>query len=74
MPRLKQSNPAFVKMKRLLVGYGLNAPKLAPILGVSEPTAKKRIDQPETLSLRDLDRINRLGHIPLEEIKSALCR
>ena len=74
MPRLKQSDPAFVKMKRLLLGYELNAARLASVLGVSEPTAKKRLDNPETLSLRDLDRINRFGHIPIEEIKSALCR
>jgi len=74
MPYLKQKEPPFVKMGRLLMGYGLTGNKLAAILEVSPPTGKKRLDQPETLTLHDLDRINRFAHIPLEEIKEAIQR
>lgn len=74
MPYIKKKDPPFARMGRLLRGYGFSAPKLAEILDVSRPTAKKRLDQPEMLTLRDLDLINRFGHVPLEEIREAMQR
>ena len=72
MPRLRQPDHPYAKMRRLLVGYGLSASNLAVILNVSEPTARKRLDRPELLTLSDLDRISRYGHIPIEEIRSSI--
>ena len=74
MPYIKKPDPPYARMTRLLRGYGLNGPKLAQILGVTPPTGNKRLEQPVTLTIGDLDRINRLGHIPMEEIREAICR
>lgn len=75
MPYTKPLLPQpWEKMHRLLVGYGLTGPKLAEILGVSRPTAKARIDAPGKLTLEELDRISRMGHIPMEEIREAWTR
>ena len=74
MPYIKQQKQDFDKMARLLLGYGLTARKLAVVLGVSEPTAKKRLDRPDTLTLGELDRINRFAHVPYDEIRSAVSR
>ena len=74
MPYVKRAEKPYAKMSRLLLGYGLNAARLAPILDVSEPTARKRLDRPELLTLNDLDRINRYGHVPIDEIKMAIVR
>lgn len=74
MPYLKRPDPPYMKMARLLKGYGFNGPKLADVLGCSAPTARARLDAPELLTLADLDRINRFGHIPIEEIREAIVR
>lgn len=74
MPYIKEREEPFARMRRLLLGYGFSGPKLAAILDVSAPTAKRRLEQPETITLRDLDRINRFGHIPLEELREAVQR
>ena len=74
MPYIKKKEPPFAKMGRLITGYGLNAPRLAELLDVSRQTAKRRLENPETLTLQDLDRINRLGHVPIEEIRDAIQR
>lgn len=66
--------PPFSRMGRLLKGYGLTAAKLAEILEVSTPTARQRLAEPERLTLGDLDRINRAGHIPMEELREAITR
>ena len=72
MPTIRKPVQPHDKMRRLLIGYGLNAVRLAAVLKVSEPTARKRLDRPELLTLSDLDRISRFGHIPIEEIRSAI--
>lgn len=71
---LKKKEPPFVSMQRLLLGYGLKASKLANVLQVSEPTAKKKLDDPKRFTLDDLDRINRFGHVPIEELREAVSR
>ena len=72
MPYIRKPDQPFSRMRRLLVGYELSASKLAVILNVSEPTARKRLDRPELLTLSDLNKISRFGHIPIEEIRSAI--
>lgn len=62
------------RMHRLLTGYGLTGPKLAEILGVSRPTARNRLDEPGKLTLEDLDKIARYGHIPLDELRECIGR
>ena len=74
MPYVKKPDPPYVKMTRLLKGYGLNGTKLAGLLGVSQPTGSRRLERPELLTLGDLDRINRFGHIPIEELREAIQR
>lgn len=74
MPRVRQSEIPFSKMRRLLLGYELNGPKLGAILGCSPKTAKARLDNPETLTLADLHNINVKGHVPIDEIKGAMAR
>lgn len=65
---------AHEKSRRLLKGYDLNAPKLAVILGCSEPTARKKINDPGLLNGNEWLRINRVGKIPIEEIKEVILR
>lgn len=73
MPYTKPLNPPrHERMTRLLRGYGFNAPKLAEVLNVSAPTARQRLEDPSRITLGDLDRINRFGHVPMEEIREAI--
>lgn len=72
MPYTKPLTPQpWARMHRLLVGYGMTGPKLAEILGISRPTARGRLDEPGRLTLEDLDRISRRGHIPWNELLDA---
>ena len=63
--------PDFVKIQRVIRGYGLNAPAIAEMIDVSAPTARKRLEHPELFSLSDLKRISQRGHIPWEELHAA---
>lgn len=74
MPYVKKPDPPFARMTRLLKGYGLNGPGMARVLGVSHPTGKRRLENPQELTIGDLDRLNRFGHIPLEELREAISR
>lgn len=75
MPYTKPLTTApFARMTRLLKGYNMNGVTLGKVLGCSAPTARGKIDNPERLTLGDLDKLRRVGHIPLEEIKEALVR
>ena len=73
MPYIKKEQP-FEKMTRLLKGYDFNGPKMAKVLGVSAVTGKRRLDHPGELTLEDLDRISRYGHVPIEKLREALAR
>lgn len=73
MPYIKSlTTLRYARMKRLLQGYELTAPKLAKVLNVSYPTARQRLMDPSRLTLGELDRINRFGHIPMDEIREAI--
>lgn len=71
MPRLKQTEP-FAEVSRLLRGYGISAAALAGLLGVSEPTARKKLREPDTLTLSDLRKIARGTGAPADEIRGAI--
>ena len=70
--RLKAPQQPFIKLRRLLLSYELNAPRLAAVLGCSVPTARHRINDPGSLTMAELSKINRFGHVPIEEIRDAV--
>ena len=74
MPYVPKKQPPFSRMARLLRGYGFNGNNLCDILSVSPPTARAKIEDPTRLTLGDLDKLRRSGHIPWDEIKEALVR
>lgn len=74
MPYIKRREVPFAKVKRLLLGYELDATALADVLGVSYNTARARLDRPETMTLADLDRVCKAGHVPMEEIRAAIIK
>ena len=70
MPHLKDTTPP---MTHLLQKYGYTSgAKLARVLTISVPTAIKRLHDPELLTVEDLHRLNRFGHIPIDEIRGCL--
>ena len=73
MPYLKPREPEQAKIRRLLLGYGVGASRLADILSVSEKTARSRLNNPGTITLEELHRISRSAHIPADEIREAIC-
>ena len=72
MPRLKQTDPPFWDLRRLLLGYELTGYSLGDILGASHVTARRRIDHPEELTLRELSLICRRAHIPADVLRDAI--
>ena len=71
MPRLKNAEP-FGEVGRLLRGYDLSAAALAGLLGVSEPTARRRLREPESFTLSELRKIARGTDVPADEIREAI--
>ena len=72
MPYIKPRAKPFEQMNRLLLGYGLNGVKLSRIIGTSQPTAKKKLDNPSLLTLAEIDLIHRNAHIPYDELREAI--
>lgn len=72
MPRLKERQTPFAKVTRLIKGYGFNGSNLEPILGYSAKTNRKKIEDPRELTLGDLEKICKNGHIPIDEIREAI--
>ena len=72
MPRLKERTTPFAKVTRLIKGYGFNGSNLEPILGYSAKTNRKKIEDPRELTLGDLEKICKNGHIPIDEIREAI--
>ena len=60
------------KSKRLLKGYEITAKKMASILVCSEPTARKKLNNPGLLSGDDWLKIVRRGHIPIDEVRTVI--
>jgi len=74
MPYIKKAEPPFVRVARLLKGYGLQGKALAAVLGCSPPTARSRLEKPETLTLAELAMISSRGHVPMDEIRDAIIK
>ncbi len=74
MPRIKTPEIPFERVKRLIVGYGLNSPALAEVLGCSVPTARARLNRPELFTLGELELVCRKGHVPMDEIRAAIMK
>ena len=71
MPHIPKKEPHDA-MGRLLRGYQLGSPQLARVLGCSAPTARSKLNNPGRLTLDDIMKINKSGHIPIEEIRDAI--
>ena len=72
MPYLKKKDEPFAPLRRLLIGYGLTARVLGPIIGKNENTARERLKHIDKMTLGELRRIVRSGHIPADEIREAI--
>lgn len=72
MPRLKTPEPLFWDVRRLLLGYELNAPTLSRATGMSESTAARRLANPGDLTLNELRRICRNGGVPADRMREAI--
>lgn len=71
MPYLKTNVP-FIEVRRLLKGYGMTGAQLARTIGKCESTARDRLSCPGQLTLNELAKICRAGHIPAEELREAI--
>ena len=69
-----KGNIPFVNVRRLLLGYDITASELARILGCAYTTARSRLDNPQTFSLGELERVSLKAHIPMDEIRAAIRR
>lgn len=61
------------EMTRLLLGYGINGSNLAPVIKSSPATARKKISEPQYLTVGDLLAINRKWAIPIDELRRCVC-
>ena len=74
LPRLKERKPNFEPVQRVLYSYYLNGTRIAPVIGVSPPTARKKLENPELFTLKDLYSISRNLGIPWHEIREAMIK
>lgn len=74
MPRLKREKPNFEPIQRLLYSYYLNGNRIAPVIGVSGTTARKKLQNPELFTIKDLWNISKCLGIPWHEILEAMVR
>ena len=64
-----QNNEIAHPMTRLLRGYGVNGRNLAVALGCAEITARKKLYDPDKLTLGDLAKIKRVYMISSDELR-----
>lgn len=79
MPRVKLAQPKkppFEKLLQLLYGamgiYGYKAEQLAPIMGCSPNTARRRLENPGEFTLKELGKISAGLNIPIDELRAAI--
>lgn len=72
MPKLKERPIPFRNVQHLIRGYGFNGSNLEPILGYSAKTNRKKLEDPRQLTLGDLEKLCKSGHIPMDEIRNAI--
>ncbi len=71
MAYLGRKTIPFEDVMRLIKGY-YSAPELAFILNCSAPTARRKLNTPELLTLGDLERVCRKGHIEADRIRESI--
>lgn len=68
MPYLKHTRDP---LRALLQSYDIvDGTKLARILGVTPKTGRARFNHPQTLTVDELHKISKFGHIPIDEIRA----
>ena len=72
MPYIKP--PPQHPLTELLKGKNVLSPQLGKILGLCPHTAKQRLEDPSLLTIRDIRRIIRNGHIPSEEVRECVSK
>lgn len=74
MPKVRPIGSGGIKpdgLTRLLLSYGLDAAKMARLLGCCSKTGRARLEIPETLTVGELRRLNRWG-VDAGELNAAL--
>ena len=74
MPRLRQTQPDYAALGRLLRGYGANGQTLSMALGCAPATARKKLAEPKHLTLGDLSCISHKFGIPFDEVRNAIVK
>lgn len=72
MPYVKPRERPCARLRKLLLGEEMSASRLADILGCSVGTARSRLEHPEKLTVGELDKIVKKGHISADEIRAAI--
>ena len=72
MPYTKFCQTKEPPMTRLLRSYKFNGTSLGRLLGVSHGTGQKKLTDPDNLTIGDLRRISKAGHIPMDELRGAI--
>ena len=79
MPRVKLAQPKkppYEKLLQLLYGamgiYGYKAEHLAPVMGCSPNTARRRLENPGEFTLKELSRLSSGLNIPIDELRAAI--
>jgi len=71
---MAKTEEAYVRLRRLLLGYELNGPRLSAILNVNPNTARRRLAMPGDFTLSELDTISKKAGVPYDEIMDAVRR
>lgn len=58
-------------LTRTLKGF-FNSSDIEKLLNVSRPTAIKKLNNPELLTVGELRKLNRLGHVPIERLREGI--
>lgn len=71
MPKLRQREKPFAAVARLIRGYA-TPPTIAEKISSSPQTVRRRLDNPETLTIGELRKIAMALQIPKEEMLGAI--
>ena len=74
MPRVKTTQTDYACMGRLLRSYGANGVNLAAALKCDPATARRKLAEPQRLTLGDLSKISTHYAIPMNDIREAVKR
>ena len=71
MPKLR--SPTVHPMTRLLKSYDLNGNNLSEAIRCSPATARRKIVEPQRLTMGDMLAVNRKFGVPLDDLRRAIC-